>query len=93
MQNIHDYLGFVAAICTTSAFIPQAVKVWRYRTASDISSGMYVILIIGLLLWLAYGVLLGAWPIIIANGVTLLLAGSILVMKFHFEREANTTRE
>ena len=81
-----DWLGFVAAAFTTSAFLPQAVKVWRSRSAGDISLGMYLILITGIALWLTYGVLLDAWPIIIANGLTLLLAGSILLMKWHFGR-------
>jgi MtN3 and saliva related transmembrane protein len=86
MHNATDYLGFIAAICTTSAFIPQAVKVWRNRTAADISSGMYVILIAGLAFWLCYGIALGAWPIILANAITLILATSILLMKWRFDR-------
>jgi MtN3 and saliva related transmembrane protein len=88
MHNVTDYLGFIAAICTTSAFIPQAVKVWRHRTTADISGGMYVLLIIGLAFWLSYGIALNAWPIILANGVTLILAASILIMKWRFERTA-----
>ncbi len=81
-----DLLGFVAATFTTSAFLPQALKVWRSRSTDDISLGMYLILTTGIALWLTYGVLLDAWPIIIANGLTLLLAGSILLMKWHFSR-------
>ncbi len=87
MHNFTDYLGFIAAFCTTSAFIPQAIKVWRQRTTADISSGMYVILIVGLAFWLFYGIALGAWPIILANGITLMLACSILAMKWRFERQ------
>jgi MtN3 and saliva related transmembrane protein len=90
MHNIADYLGFIAAICTTSAFVPQALKVWRQRTTADISSGMYVILIIGLAFWLSYGIVLGDWPIILANGVTLVLACSILIMKWRFEQSSGT---
>ena len=86
MQSAVDYLGFFAATCTTSAFIPQAIKVWRQRSAADISLGMYLIFMLGVALWLCYGILLGAWPIILANAITLLLAGSILAMKWHFER-------
>ena len=81
-----DWLGFAAATFTTSAFLPQAFKVWRSRSTGDISLGMYLILTTGIALWLTYGVLLEAWPIIIANGLTLLLAGSILLMKWHFGR-------
>ncbi len=86
MQSAADYLGFTAATCTTAAFLPQAAKVWRERAAAGISTGMYVIFIIGVALWLCYGIVLNAWPIIIANALTLLQAASILVMKWHFER-------
>lgn len=81
-----DYLGFAAATCTTCAFIPQVVLVWRQRAATGISTGMYLLLSLGIVLWLCYGLLLGAWPIVIANGVTLLLAVSVLIMKWYFER-------
>ncbi len=86
MYNFIDWLGLVAAICTTSAFIPQVVKVWRSGKADGISNGMYVILIVGLVLWLWYGVVLSAWPIILANAITLILAATILIMKWSFER-------
>ncbi len=86
MQLNTDYIGFAAAICTTGAFIPQVLLVWRERAAAGVSSGMYAIFICGVALWLAYGIMLGAWPVIIANSVTLLLASSILLMKWHFER-------
>ncbi len=81
-----DYLGYAAAICTTGSFIPQVRMVWRARSASGISSGMYLIFIAGVAMWLGYGIALGAWPIIVANFVTLLLASSVLLMKWHFER-------
>jgi MtN3 and saliva related transmembrane protein len=86
MYSVTDYLGFTAATCTTAAFLPQAFKVWQQRAAAGISFGMYVIFVIGVALWLGYGILLGAWPIIVANGLTLLLAASILFMKWYFER-------
>lgn len=79
-----DWIGSVAAALTTTAFIPQAWKVWRSRHTADISLGMYVLFTLGVALWLCYGLLLQSWPIIIANGVTLLLAGVVLAMKFKF---------
>lgn len=82
-------LGFAAAFCTTAAFIPQVLLVWRRRSASGISTGMYLIFCFGVSLWLCYGLLIGAWPIAINNGITLLLACSVLVMKWHFERAGN----
>ena len=81
-----DHLGFAAAACTTCAFIPQVLLVWRERAAAGISTGMYLIFIVGVALWFWYGVVLGAWPVIIANGLTLVLAASVLLMKWYFER-------
>jgi MtN3 and saliva related transmembrane protein len=83
MNNI-DWVGSAAATLTTTAFIPQALKVWHTRHTADISLGMYAMFTLGVALWLAYGILLGAWPIVIANSITLLLAGTVLVMKLRF---------
>ena len=83
-MTIADWIGSAAAILTTVAFIPQAWKVWRTNHTADISLGMYILFTLGVALWLAYGILLESWPIIIANCVTLLLAGSVLVMKIKF---------
>lgn len=82
-----DWLGNVAGFCTTAAFVPQLLKVWRSRHARDISLGMYALFIAGLALWLAYGWLLQAWPIIIANGLTMLLAGTVLLMKLRYDAQ------
>lgn len=79
-----DIIGSVAATLTTTAFIPQAWKVWRTRHTADISLGMYALFTTGVALWLSYGILLESWPIIIANCVTLLLAGMVLAMKLRF---------
>ncbi len=81
-----NHLGFAAAACTTGAFIPQVVMVWRERGAPGISTGMYLMFILGVALWLLYGLALDSWPVVIANGVTLLLASSVLGMKLYFER-------
>lgn len=83
-----DHLGFAAAVCTTSAFVPQVLMVWRQRGAPGISTGMYLMFIFGVALWLFYGLALASWPVVIANGVTLVLAASVLSMKLYFERRA-----
>ena len=80
-----DMIGYIAACMTTSAFIPQAWMTWKRKHAEGVSLGMYVILVSGIILWLAYGVLLNAWPIIIANAITLMLALFILTMKIIFK--------
>jgi len=84
MNDFTNIVGFIAAIFTTFAFVPQVIKVWRTRSTVDISLSMYSLFTLGVALWLAYGILLDAWPIILANIVTLLLAGAVLVMKVKF---------
>jgi MtN3 and saliva related transmembrane protein len=79
-----EIIGSLAATLTTTAFIPQAWQVWRTRHTADISLGMYALFTTGVALWLGYGILLNAWPIIIANFITLLLAGVVLLMKLKF---------
>ena len=76
-----DWVGYVAAALTTASFVPQALLTFRSRDVSGISLGMYSVFTSGIVLWLAYGLLLGAWPIVAANAITLLLAASILTMK------------
>ena len=84
MINV-DLLGALAGICTTAAFAPQAFKVWRTRSVRDISLTMYILFCSGLILWLIYGYQIRAWPILVANSITLGLAGSVLVMKVIFQ--------
>lgn len=79
-----DFIGSIAATLTTTAFIPQTWQVWRTRHTADISLGMYTLFTLGVALWLGYGILLASWPIIVANCITLLLAGAVLVMKLKF---------
>ncbi len=79
-----DVIGSIAAFLTTVAFVPQVLKIWRSRSAKDISLPMYVVFTLGVALWLVYGVLLGAMPIIIANSVTLLLSAAVLTMKLRW---------
>ena len=75
------WLGFIAATLTTAAFVPQALKTLRSRDTRAISLGMYVVFAIGLCFWLAYGIVLGSWPMILSNVVTLVLALLILALK------------
>ena len=79
-----NLLGLIAAFCTTVAFVPQVIMIWRRRSASGVSTGMYCVFCLGVLLWLIYGISIQAWPIAINNGITLLLACSVLVMKWRF---------
>lgn len=80
-MGLVDVVGFGAAALTTLAFVPQAVLTWKQRRAEGVSLGMYVVFVIGVACWLAYGVLIGSAPIIVANIITLALSGFILAMK------------
>ena len=80
-----DFIGYVAACLTTLSFVPQAWHTFSTRDVRGISLGMYSAFTIGVALWLVYGLLLGAWPIVVANGITLVLAVAILVMKLRFK--------
>ena len=82
--SISNLIGTLAAVLTTLAFIPQAWLTWKSRRAEGVSLATYSMFTIGVGLWLLYGVLLGAWPVIIANLLTLVLAVFILVMKLRF---------
>lgn len=74
-------LGGLATLASVTSFTPQAWKVIRTRDTSSISAAMYAVTVVGFALWLTYGWLLGQWPLIVTNGICLLLSGFILVMK------------
>lgn len=74
-------IGLIAGLLTTIAFVPQLTKTWKSKSAKDVSLVMLMTFTTGVLLWLIYGLLIQAAPIIAANAVTLLLAGAILVLK------------
>lgn len=79
-----ELIGYCAAALTTLSFVPQAWLTFRTRDVRGISLGMYSVFTIGVALWLLYGVLMGAWPIVLANAVTLALASVILGMKLRY---------
>ena len=86
MNSIADlpwltWMGLLAAFCSTAAFVPQVVKTWRTGSTKDISLIMFLVLVTGILLWLTYGFMIGDIPLIVANAVTLLLAGTVLFFK------------
>lgn len=84
MQN-SELIGYLAASLTTCSFVPQALHTFRTRDVSGISLCMYSVFTIGVAMWLVYGLALTAWPIVIANGITLTLAGTILGMKMLYQ--------
>lgn len=79
-----EFIGYSAAVLTTASFVPQVWHTFRTRDVSGISLGMYLVFTIGVFLWLVYGAMAGAWPLVVANGVTLALALAILLMKLRW---------
>jgi len=83
-MSLADAIGYLAAFLTTCSFVPQAWLTLRTRDVSGISASMYSVFTLGVALWLVYGWLTEAWPVVIANTITLALASFILVMKWRF---------
>jgi MtN3 and saliva related transmembrane protein len=81
-----DNIGFVAAFCTTMAFVPQLVRVLKLRSARDISLGTFLLFSIGVFFWLLYGIYSGSKPVIASNAATLVLSLSILYFKMRYRR-------
>src|SRR3569832_2794273 len=79
-MSFETLLGAFAALCSTASFAPQAVKIIRSRQTKDISLWMYVLTVTGFAAWTSYGVALGRWPLIAANGIRLLLSAFILLL-------------
>jgi MtN3 and saliva related transmembrane protein len=77
-------IGYIAGTLTTVAYLAQVVRTLKHRRTKDISLGMYLMLCSGIGLWLVYGIFIHSWPVIIANAVTLVLSGTVLVMKIRF---------
>jgi|TARA_B110000914_G_scaffold115379_1_gene100870 MtN3 and saliva related transmembrane protein len=82
---IIKYIGFFAAFCTTIAFVPQAIKVYKSKSTKDISLYMFLIFTIGVLSWLIYGIIIFNLPVILANAVTLVLSLFILIYKLRYK--------
>ena len=80
-----EIIGFAAGVGTTTAFVPQVIKAWKSKHTKDISLTTFIILSIGMFLWLVYGILINSFPIIAANAVSLILALTILILKIKYK--------
>ena len=76
-----ETLGFVAGTLTTIAFLPQVLKSWKRRSADDLSLGMLLAFNAGILLWIVYGLAIGAMPIVAANVITFVFTALLLGLK------------
>lgn len=79
-----DAIGLIAGTLTTISFLPQVRKSWQSRSVGDLSMAMLTTFTVGVFLWMVYGLTLGATPVIVSNGVTLVLALALVGMKWRF---------
>ena len=79
-----DIIGFVAGACTTIAFLPQVIKVWKTKHTKDLSLGLFSLFLVGILMWMFYGVVVGSLPIIMANFITFIFVFILLVFKIRY---------
>ena len=87
MLNLVNIVGGIAALLSTISFVPQAWKIIQSRDTSGISTGMYIVTVLGFTLWTTYGAMQTAWPLIASNGICLILSAFILTMKLLPQRE------
>ena len=88
-MNSVTALGLLAAALTTFSFLPQVVKTWKAKSADDLSLGTFSMFCAGVVCWLMYGLLVEDLPVIVANAVTLVLAGTVLVLAIIYRRRAD----
>lgn len=86
MDNI-EIIGLIAALLTTSAFVPQAIKILKTREVKDVSLTMYLVMFIGICLWFYYGLVLNSISIILANIVTGIIVLSIIYFKIRYSKK------
>ena len=84
---IANVVGTAAALCSITSFAPQMIKIWKEKDASSVSLKTYSLTVICFVLWVAYGVLTTAWPIVVANGCAFVMALGVLVMKWRFREQ------
>ncbi len=85
------YTGYIGGICTTMAFLPQVIKTWRSRSAHDLSWGLLFLLLVGVFLWMIYGIVSADIPVILANMITGVLIIFIVGMKWWFDHRCATS--
>lgn len=83
-DHLINVVGTAAALCSMTSFTPQILKIWREKDASSVSMRMFMLTVTGFVLWTTYGVLLGSWPVAVANAVCLVLSAVILALKWKF---------
>ena len=85
MIDKFEILGLVAAFLTTSAYVPQAYKTWKTKSAGNISLTMYISMFVGIILWLIYGIHINSFAMIVANCITAVLTLIIIGFKVRYK--------
>ena len=85
-MNWLTIIGLMAAACTTASFLPQAIKTIKTKKAGDLSLSMYIIITIGVILWIIYGILIKDLPLIVANIITFILTATVLISKIKHDK-------
>ncbi len=85
-HTLADVVGTAAGLCSMTSFVPQIVKIVRERHAESVSLRMYLVTVTGFVLWTTYGLILGSWPVWGSNAINLLLAATILTLKWRYSR-------
>jgi MtN3 and saliva related transmembrane protein len=92
-MNAADIVGFIAGTLTTASSLPQVLKTYRMKSAETLSYRMVLLLSAGVAVWIAYGVMTRSLPIIITNGISLLLAVSLVVMKRRYDKPGQPAQQ
>ncbi len=82
------FVGTAAALLSITSFAPQILKIWKEKDASSVSLRTYIVTVTGFACWIAYGLMIKAWPVIASNTACLLMSGAVLTMKWRFDHKS-----
>ena len=86
---IASVVGTAAALLSITSFAPQIIKIWKEKDADSVSLRTYLVTVTGFACWIAYGVLIKAWPVIASNTACLVMSGAVLALKWRYGRKGD----
>ncbi len=87
-RSVVDGIGTAAGLFSMASFMPQLVKIVREKRAEGVSLNTYLLTVTGFVLWIAYGIMLGSWPVAASNAVNLVLSAAILLLRWRYGEHA-----
>jgi MtN3 and saliva related transmembrane protein len=84
-MDFAEILGYSAGAVTTLTFLPQVIKTWKEKSAKDVSLWMFIIAAINEIMWVAYGILINNWVIILTNALVLTMSVTMIFFKLQFK--------